>query len=202
MNGGSYDHSQMMRQEQYSLKRRWQEIKRQQQQQHLRLNTTATPPSNGGLSFMGLTTNNNININTYLQATAPPQMLDHRHEDLVAAAVVPAVTVVLEGRSICHRISLHKHGSYQSFAKALRRMFGEGGDHDVDDKDLDLSNAVPGHLIAYEDMENDLLLAGDLNWKDFVRVARRIRIVPAKSNSRKPSREEVLVTTATTTTTT
>ncbi|CAA0837334.1 Auxin-responsive protein IAA33 [Striga hermonthica] len=50
---------------------------------------------------------------------------------------------------------------------------------------IDLSNAVPGHLIAYEDMENDLLLVGDLNWKDFVRVAKRIRILPIKAKSRK-----------------
>ncbi|KAI4335419.1 hypothetical protein L6164_014064 [Bauhinia variegata] len=105
--------------------------------------------------------------------------------DLVSS-VVPPVTVVLEGRSICHRISLCNHDSYQSLAKALRQMFVDtspdaGGDSD----DLDLSNAIPGHLIAYEDMENDLLLAGDLSWKDFVRVAKRIRILPAKGDSRK-----------------
>ncbi|OMO51373.1 AUX/IAA protein [Corchorus olitorius] len=89
-------------------------------------------------------------------------------EDDLVSSVVPPVTVVLEGRSICQRICLHKHASYQSLAKALRQMFVEGNDV-VDgvtsDNDLDLSNAVPGHLIAYEDMENDLLLAGDLNWK-------------------------------------
>ncbi|XP_060171183.1 auxin-responsive protein IAA33 [Lycium barbarum] len=98
----------------------------------------------------------------------------------------PAVTVVLEGRSICQRISLHKHGSYQSLAKALRQMFVDSGDIiDAVNVVVDLSNAVPGHLIAYEDMENDLLLVGDLNWKDFVKVAKRIRILPVKSNSRK-----------------
>lgn len=84
-------------------------------------------------------------------------------DDDLVAAVVPPVTVAIEGRSICHRISLHKHESYQSLAKALRQMFVD--DADVPDKDLNLSNAVPGHLIAYEDIENDLLLAGDLNWK-------------------------------------
>ncbi|PON97892.1 AUX/IAA protein [Trema orientale] len=189
---GSFDHSQ--RQDQYSLKRRWQEIKRQQQQTIV--NGGATPPSSGGLSFMGINPNNNTTTttNSYLQGAGFPavagQLLDHRHDDLVSAAVAPAVTVVLEGRSICHRISLHKHASYQSLAKALRQMFGgDGGGVGSDDKDLDLSNAVPGHLIAYEDMENDLLLAGDLNWKDFVRVAKRIRILPAKSNSRKGRRE-------------
>lgn len=90
-------------------------------------------------------------------------------EDLVSGLVPPAVTVVLEGRSICHRICLHKHESYQSLARALRRIFvegeGEGSMGDEKAKDLDLSNAIPGYLIAYEDMENDLLLAGDLNWK-------------------------------------
>lgn len=86
--------------------------------------------------------------------------------DLVAA-VVPPVTVVLEGRSICQRISLDKHSSYHSLAEALRQMFVDQNDHvhDHDRDHLDLSNAVPGHLIAYEDMENDLLLVGDLNWK-------------------------------------
>lgn len=84
-------------------------------------------------------------------------------DDDLVAAVVPPVTVAIEGRSICHRISLHKHESYQSLAKALRQMFVD--DADVPDKDLNLSNAVPGHLIAYEDIEDDLLLAGDLNWK-------------------------------------
>ncbi|XP_074362214.1 auxin-responsive protein IAA33-like [Apium graveolens] len=102
----------------------------------------------------------------------------------------PAVTVVLEGRSICQRISLHKHASYQSLAKALRQMFVVDEDAYSNNAaaqahDLHLSNAIPGHLIAYEDMENDLLLVGDLKWDDFVRVAKRIRILPAKTNSRK-----------------
>ncbi|KAK4257685.1 hypothetical protein QN277_007244 [Acacia crassicarpa] len=102
----------------------------------------------------------------------------------LAATVVPAVTVVLEGRSICHRINLHHHGSYHSLARALRQMFVV--DHDgMIGGNLDLSNAIPGHLIAYEDMDHDLLLAGDLSWKDFVRVAKRIRIIPTKGNSRK-----------------
>ncbi|XWS28094.1 hypothetical protein CRYUN_Cryun25bG0036300 [Craigia yunnanensis] len=110
-------------------------------------------------------------------------------DDDLVSSVVPPVTVVLEGRSICQRISLHKHASYHSLAKALRQMFVEGNDDGVtSENDLDLSNAVPGHLIAYEDMENDILLAGDLNWKDFVRVAKRIRILPAKGNSRKGRR--------------
>lgn len=106
-------------------------------------------------------------------------------DDDFVSTVVPPVTVVLEGRSICQRISLHKHASYQSLAKALRQMFVDGGDSSSENDILDLSNAIPGHLIAYEDIEDDLLLAGDLNWKDFVRVARRIRILPVKSNSRK-----------------
>ncbi|KAL1217483.1 Auxin-responsive protein IAA33 [Cardamine amara subsp. amara] len=108
-------------------------------------------------------------------------------EDDLVSSVVPPVTVVLEGRSICQRISLEKHGSYQSLALALRQMFVDGADST---EDLDLSNAIPGYLIAYEDMENDLLLAGDLTWKDFVRVAKRIRILPVKGNSRKVRRNE------------
>ncbi|XP_047944685.1 auxin-responsive protein IAA33 [Salvia hispanica] len=113
-------------------------------------------------------------------------------DDDLVAAVVPPVTVVLEGRSICQRISLHNHSSYHSLARALRQMFVDTPDSSNEtnlDLDLDLSNAIPGYLIAYEDIENDLLLVGDLNWKDFVRVAKRIRILPVKAKSRKHNKE-------------
>ncbi|XP_026406046.1 auxin-responsive protein IAA33-like isoform X2 [Papaver somniferum] len=101
-------------------------------------------------------------------------------EDETLLKVIPKVTVVLEGRSICQRISLDEHSNYHSLAKALRQMFvdaGVIGDHHLstlvidnnstskEEQLLSLSNAIPGHLIAYEDMEDDLLLAGDLNWK-------------------------------------
>ncbi|SPT20413.1 unnamed protein product [Triticum aestivum] len=106
-------------------------------------------------------------------------------EDALAAGVVPPVTVVLDGRCICHRIHLTRHTGYRSLAGALRRMFVDDAAEGDDDDGLDLSNAVPGHVVAYEDMEDDLLLAGDLNWKDFCRVAKRIRIIPAKSTTRR-----------------
>uniref|UniRef100_A0A0D9WAH1 Auxin-responsive protein n=1 Tax=Leersia perrieri TaxID=77586 RepID=A0A0D9WAH1_9ORYZ len=109
----------------------------------------------------------------------------HGDDDGVAAGVVPPVTVVLDGRCICHRVHLSMHSGYNSLAGALRRLFvdddadgGSGGGGE-----LDLSNAVPGHVVAYEDMEDDLLLAGDLKWKDFVRVAKRIRIIPKKPST-------------------
>ncbi|ERN07314.1 auxin-responsive protein IAA33 [Amborella trichopoda] len=106
----------------------------------------------------------------------------------ISANMMPSVTVVLEGRAICQRISLQKHGSYQSLAKALRQMFLDiSGDYSLEkspENDCDLSNAIPGYFIAYEDMEDDLLLAGDLNWKDFVRVAKRIRILPVKAKQK------------------
>lgn len=88
-------------------------------------------------------------------------------DEEMACAVMPPITVVLEGRSICHRIHLHKHESYESLAIALRRMFVdiEGSSSDDHAGRLDLTNAVPGYLVAYEDMEDDLLLAGDLSWK-------------------------------------
>lgn len=81
--------------------------------------------------------------------------------------VVPPVTVVLDGRCICHRVHLNRHTGYRSLAAALRRMFVDTDDHDGhgEDDGLDLANAVPGHVVAYEDMEDDLLLAGDLKWK-------------------------------------
>ncbi|CAJ1941847.1 unnamed protein product [Sphenostylis stenocarpa] len=151
------------------LKQRWQD----------RRQITGAPSTSSSLAFyVGNTTTTANNNNSRNKFQGFPGLED---DDLVST-VVPAVTVVLEGRSICQRISLHNHGSYQSLAKALRQMFAEDA---ADSDDLDLSNAIPGHLIAYEDMENDLLLAGDLSWKDFVRVAKRIRIVPAKGNSRK-----------------
>ncbi|KAL4303444.1 hypothetical protein GQ457_10G006220 [Hibiscus cannabinus] len=148
-------------QRQDSLKRRWQ--------------TTRFSSSSSSSSFAPLNLSSN------------PRRFPCLDDDDLVSTVVPLVTVVLEGRSICQRISLHKHASYHSLARALRQMFVDGidGIASDSDNDLDLSNAVPGHLIAYEDMENDLLLAGDLNWKDFVRVAKRIRILPAKGNTRK-----------------
>ncbi|KAJ7979460.1 Auxin-responsive protein [Quillaja saponaria] len=175
-------------QRQDSLKRRWQE------RRHI---MGATP------IFFG----NPNNINTDISAAPQKFIIDNKIQgfhgfnlegDDLVSTVVPPVTVVLEGRSICQRISLHNHASYSSLAKALRQMFVDG-DHAASaggsansengtDEDLDLSNAIPGHLIAYEDMENDLLLAGDLNWKDFIRVAKRIRILPAKTSSRKGTR--------------
>ncbi|KNA21263.1 hypothetical protein SOVF_044910 [Spinacia oleracea] len=119
----------------------------------------------------------------------PGRLLDGGGGGDLVLNVIPSVTVVLEGRSICHRINLQNHGSYQSLAKALRQMFVEIANiqqnEDESDGQFDLSNAVPGYVIAYEDMENDLLFAGDLQWKDFVRVAKRIRVLPVKSSSRK-----------------
>ncbi|KVH93700.1 auxin-responsive protein IAA33 [Cynara cardunculus var. scolymus] len=121
---------------------------------------------------------------------APPIHKFLKEEDDLIAGVIPAVTVVVEGRSICHRINLHNHDGYNSLAKALRYMLVDDSCNDNDDEKgvIDLSNAVPGHIIAYQDLENDLLLAGDLNWKDFIRVARRIRIIPVKGNSSKGKR--------------
>ena len=126
------------------LKQRWQE----------RRQITGAPSTSSSLAFYVGNTNTNSNNNF--------QGFPGLEDDDLVSTVVPAVTVVLEGRSICQRISLHNLGSYQSLAKALRQMFVEDGG---DSNDLDLSNAIPGHLIAYEDMENDLLLAGDLSWK-------------------------------------
>ena len=114
-----------------------------------------------------------------LPAPGPPQQPPQRklltlsvQGDDVAAGVVPPVTVVLDGRCICHRVHLNRHTGYRSLAGTLRRMFvdADADDHDrqrggEDDNDLDLANAVPGHVVAYEDLEDDLLLAGDLKWK-------------------------------------
>jgi len=44
--------------------------------------------------------------------------------------------------------------------KALRQMFVDDDDvgDNTSDDNLDLSNVILGHLIVYEDMENDLFL--------------------------------------------
>jgi hypothetical protein len=136
-----------------SLKGRWQEIRRVPNMSQYTRPTSSVP------NFM-----------------AKPITFPGFEDDDVVSTMIPPVTVALEGRSICQRISLHKHASYHSLAKALRQMFVDGGSdsggstassasESVSDHDLDLTNAVPGHLIAYEDIESDLLLAGDLNWK-------------------------------------
>lgn len=146
-----------------SIKRRWH----QHTTPHINNTLTPTTPSSYS-SSSSLYANPTINTNTHRWNSNFQSFPELDSHDL-AAGVVPAVTVVLEGRSICQRINLHNHASYHSLAKALRHMFvdivGDGGSPDSDDDDLDLSSAIPGHLIAYEDMENDLLLAGDLNWK-------------------------------------
>eukprot|EP01018_Ginkgo_biloba_P016923 Gb_20444 [translate_table: standard] len=101
----------------------------------------------------------------FLETSA--NFLGQKHFDSEAA---PSVTVVVEGRSICQRISLQEHASYDSFAQAIRGMFADSilaveGQQIYNTKDCNLSNAVPGYMIAYEDNEGDLLLAGDLSWQ-------------------------------------
>ncbi|CAF2137343.1 hypothetical protein BRARA_B01211 [Brassica rapa] len=141
-------------------------------------------------SFLPKSISTNPNISSSSGAAGRFSAFGLNVDDDLVSSVVPPVTVVLEGRSICQRIRLDKHESYQTLALALRQMFVDGADSTSETKDLDLSNAIPGHIIAYEDMENDLLLAGDLTWKDFVRVAKRIRILPVKGNTRKVRRNE------------
>lgn len=125
-------------------------------------NTTKQQPRDSTTMPKSISKNHNNSNSSSGAAGRSFQGFGLNVEDDLVSSVVPPVTVVLEGRSICQRISLDKHGSYQSLALALRQMFVDGADST---EDFDLSNAIPGHLIAYEDMENDLLLAGDLTWK-------------------------------------
>ncbi|CAG7910307.1 unnamed protein product, partial [Brassica rapa] len=129
--------------------------------QQRRDTTTRTP------SFMPNTLSRNPNSSSSSGAAGRFPRFGLNVDDDLVSSVVPPVTVVLEGRSICQRVSLDKHESYQSLALVLRQMFVDGADSTSGTDDLDLSNAIPGHLIAYEDMENDLLLAGDLSWNFF-----------------------------------
>ncbi|KAJ4828141.1 hypothetical protein Tsubulata_005016 [Turnera subulata] len=136
-------------QRQESLKRSWSEIRRLPNNMN-----SSSPRTPSSLSFMD----------------HKPKTFPGFDDDDLVSTVIPPVTVVLEGRSICQRIYLHKHASYHSLARTLRQMFVDAGDinaglESVQESDLDLTNAIPGYLIAYEDFENDLLLAGDLHWK-------------------------------------
>lgn len=126
-----------------------------------RRDTTTRTPS----SFMPNNLSGNPNSSSSSGAPGRFPRFGLNVDDDLVSSVVPPVTVVLEGRSICQRVSLDKHESYQSLALVLRQMFVDGADSTSETDDLNLSNAIPGHLIAYEDMENDLLLAGDLSWK-------------------------------------
>ncbi|CAN6862256.1 unnamed protein product, partial [Brassica oleracea var. botrytis] len=142
--------------------------------QQSRDTTTRTP------SFMSNTLSRNPNSSSSSGAAGRFPRFGLNVDDDLVSSVVPPVTVVLEGRSICQRVSLDKHESYQSLALVLRQMFVDGADSTSGTDDLDLSNAIPGHLIAYEDMENDLLLAGDLSWNyiaDYMEVDERFGFV-------------------------
>ncbi|KAL0729204.1 hypothetical protein Bca4012_025297 [Brassica carinata] len=146
---------------QESLKRRFHQDNSHNTTTHQPRDTTTRTTSS---MLKPLSTNPNISSSSGAAGRFPGFGLSGDDNDLISS-VVPPVTVVLEGRSICQRISLDKHESYQTLALALRQMFVDGADLTSEMNGLDLSNAIPGYLIAYEDMENDLLLAGDLSWK-------------------------------------
>ncbi|KAJ7535140.1 hypothetical protein O6H91_12G019900 [Diphasiastrum complanatum] len=103
---------------------------------------------------------------------------------------LPSVTVVMEGQSALWRICLQEHCGYSSFAHAIRMIVANNNsaqDLCTLGGECDLENAVPGHRIAYEDDEGDLLLVGDLPWRDFAHSARQIRVVPSKSRGKQSS---------------
>ncbi len=84
------------------------------------------------------------------------------------SAVSPSVTAVVEGRSIGQRVCLCDYDSYEGFAQAMRKMFEDcilEEDLVAMGQEIHLGNAIPGYVIAYEDEEGDLLLAGDLGWR-------------------------------------
>jgi len=104
--------------------------------------------------------------------------------------VPPFISVVMDGRSIGGRVCLQKLDGYESFALTIWNMFKDNIAEDsmaASGEGCNLSNAIPGFVIAYEDAEGDLLLVGDLSWRDFVRVAKCIKVVPAKKNKMKGS---------------
>lgn len=104
--------------------------------------------------------------------------------------VPPSLSVVMDGRSIGGRICLQKLDGYESFALTMWNMFKDNIPEDsmaASGEDCNLWNAIPGFVIAYEDAEGDLLLAGDLSWRDFVRVAKCIKVIPSKKHKMKGS---------------
>ncbi len=85
-----------------------------------------------------------------------------------ARAVSPSVTAVMEGRSIGQRVCLNDYNSYEIFSQAMRKTFQDcipEEDLVMTGQEIHLGNAIPGYVIAYEDDEGDLLLAGDLVWR-------------------------------------
>ncbi|CAK9226707.1 unnamed protein product [Sphagnum tenellum] len=122
--------------------------------------------------------------------TSQPESLEitvPSSNDQQESGVPPSVTAVVEGRSIGQRVCLHDYNSYEGFAQAMRKMFEDcilEEDLIAMGQEIHLGNAIPGYVIAYEDEEGDLLLAGDLGWREFVRAAKRIRIVSAVKSSR------------------
>ncbi|KAL3675344.1 hypothetical protein R1sor_025292 [Riccia sorocarpa] len=99
------------------------------------------------------------------------------------------LTVLMEGRPFSRRIVLQEYDSYGSFSAAMRSLFESevpAQEPRTHGESCNLANAIPGYAIVYQDEEGDVLLAGDLPWRDFVRAARQIRIVPASKISFKP----------------
>ncbi|BBN19101.1 protein MpncIAA [Marchantia polymorpha subsp. ruderalis] len=99
------------------------------------------------------------------------------------------LTVVMEGRSVGRRLYLPDYDGYENFAEAMRSIFESyisSQEPRAHGESCTLANAIPGYVIAYEDEEGDVLLAGDLPWREFVRVAKRIRIVSSSKISFKP----------------
>jgi len=72
------------------------------------------------------------------------------------------------GHSIGQRVCLNDYNSYEIFSQAMRKTFQDcipEEDLVMTGQEIHLGNAIiPGYVIAYEDDEGDLLLAGDLVW--------------------------------------
>ncbi|GBG85126.1 Aux/IAA family protein [Chara braunii] len=122
--------------------------------------------------------------------SSPPFLNDVRPEPLPHSRAAPAgestahITAIMEGWPIGRRISLREHYNYEGLSTTLRHMFEfmipaeqrywiRPGCHPP----CNSLNALPGHVIAYEDADGDLMLAGDIPWEHFVTTAKRIKIV-------------------------
>ncbi|KAL9223974.1 hypothetical protein vseg_000053 [Gypsophila vaccaria] len=75
------------------------------------------------------------------------------------------VKVKMQGCLLTRKIDLRLYNSYDTLQSTLLRMFSK----DEDKKD--------DYKLTYQDVEGDWLLAGDVPWRTFIQVVKRLKIV-------------------------
>ncbi|XP_020167921.1 auxin-responsive protein IAA20 [Aegilops tauschii subsp. strangulata] len=75
------------------------------------------------------------------------------------------VKVKMEGVPIGRKVDLSRHASYHQLHHTLRLMFPSTSHHG------------DPYAVTYEDVDGDWVLVGDVPWEDFVRSAKRLKIL-------------------------